>query len=50
MSSKVSIKNLEMEYTLKDRLVHALTDINMEIEDGEFLVVVGLSGCGKLLF
>ena len=47
MSSKVSIKNLEMEYTLKDRLVPALTDINLEIEDGEFLVVVGLSGCGK---
>ena len=47
MSSKVSIQNLEMEYTLKDRLVHALTDINLEIEDGEFLVVVGLSGCGK---
>ncbi|MED5579407.1 MAG: ABC transporter ATP-binding protein [Nitrospinota bacterium] len=47
MSSKVSIQKLEMEYTLKDRLVHALTDINLEIEDGEFLVVVGLSGCGK---
>src|SRR3970040_445014 len=47
MRSKVSIQNLTMSYYLKDRVVTALKDINLEIADGEFLVVVGLSGCGK---
>ena len=26
---------------------HAITDLNLEIEDGEFMVFVGPSGCGK---
>ncbi len=26
---------------------HAITDLNIDIEDGEFLVLVGPSGCGK---
>ena len=47
MPVKVSIKNLHMEYYLKDRRVHALKDINLDIQDGEFVCVVGLSGCGK---
>ena len=47
MPVKVSIKNLHMEYYLKDRRVHALQDINLDIQDGEFVCVVGLSGCGK---
>ncbi|HBK78073.1 MAG TPA: nitrate ABC transporter ATP-binding protein [Nitrospinae bacterium] len=47
MPAKVSIKNLTMEYMLKDRVVTALKGINLEIADGEFLCVVGLSGCGK---
>ncbi len=47
MPAKVSIKNLTMDYMLQDRVVTALEGINMEIQDGEFLCVVGLSGCGK---
>ena len=47
MPVKVSIKDLHMEYYLKDRRVHALKDINLDIQDGEFICVVGLSGCGK---
>jgi NitT/TauT family transport system ATP-binding protein len=27
--------------------VHALENVNLDIEDGEFLCLVGLSGCGK---
>ena len=27
--------------------VHAVIDMNMEIEQGEFIVFVGPSGCGK---
>jgi multiple sugar transport system ATP-binding protein len=26
---------------------HAITDLNLEIEDGEFVILVGPSGCGK---
>lgn len=26
---------------------HAITDLNMEVEDGEFVILVGPSGCGK---
>ena len=28
--------------------VEAVKDLNMEIEDNEFLVLVGPSGCGKI--
>ena len=27
--------------------VHAVRDLNLEIADGEFIVLVGPSGCGK---
>jgi len=47
MPAKVNIRNLGMTYILKKRMVNALKDLNLEIADGEFLVVVGLSGCGK---
>ena len=33
--------------TDSDGLTHALTDVNMTIEDGEFVCIVGPSGCGK---
>ncbi len=33
--------------TDSDGLTHALTDINMTIDDGEFVCIVGPSGCGK---
>jgi NitT/TauT family transport system ATP-binding protein len=47
MPAKVNIKNLSMDYVLKDRFVTALKGIDLDIQNGEFLCVVGLSGCGK---
>ena len=34
-------------YKGEEREVHALKDINLEIEEGEFSVISGPSGCGK---
>jgi multiple sugar transport system ATP-binding protein len=39
----VKITNLAKEY----HGVHALRGINLEVKDGEFVVLVGPSGCGK---
>ncbi|MBC8402189.1 MAG: ATP-binding cassette domain-containing protein, partial [Candidatus Marinimicrobia bacterium] len=42
--ASVQLKNLKKAYT-KDNLV--IDDFNLDISDGEFLVLVGPSGCGK---
>ncbi len=47
MPTKIEIKNLRKVYETPERKVHALEDININIEEGEFLCLVGLSGCGK---
>lgn len=47
MPTKIEIKNLRKVYDTPERKVHALEDVNINIEDGEFLCLVGLSGCGK---
>ena len=41
---EVNIKNLDKIY---DGGVQAVYDFNLDIEDGEFIVLVGPSGCGK---
>ena len=40
----LSLKNINKIY---DNNVQAVFDANVEIEDGEFVVLVGPSGCGK---
>ncbi len=42
--SNVSLKNLSKSY---DRTKVIINDINLEIADKEFIVLVGASGCGK---
>ena len=42
--SKVVLKNLKKVY---DGNVLAVYDVNLEIADKEFIVLVGPSGCGK---
>lgn len=42
--SILSCKNINKIYPGN---VHAVRDFNIEIEDGEFIVLVGPSGCGK---
>ena len=53
MSTLLSVQNLSKHYTLSgglfgaERRLDALTDINLEVEAGETLAIVGESGCGK---
>lgn len=47
---KLQVTNLQKIYpaqTRKDRDVIALKDINLEVAESEFVVIVGPSGCGK---
>ncbi len=47
MSSVISIRNLTKTYHIGDIAVHALRGVNIEVETGEFVAVVGPSGSGK---
>ncbi len=42
--AQVAFRHVEKVY---ENGFHAVHDLNLEIEDGEFLVLVGPSGCGK---
>jgi NitT/TauT family transport system ATP-binding protein len=44
----VSISNLDHTYTQpKKSTLHALKNINLEIQSGQFVALIGPSGCGK---
>ncbi len=43
----IELKGLSKVYRTGEREVRALDGIDMEIPDGEFIVVMGPSGCGK---
>ncbi|MBW6434548.1 ABC transporter ATP-binding protein [Actinoplanes hulinensis] len=47
MTAKIVFENVGKTFQARGRTVTALQDINLEVRDGEFLVIVGPSGCGK---
>jgi putative ABC transport system ATP-binding protein len=47
MASVISIRSLTKTYQMGDVQVHALRSVGLEIEEGEFVSVIGPSGSGK---
>ena len=43
----LEIKNLRVDYQTDDALVHALNDVNLKMEKGKTLGLVGETGAGK---
>jgi len=47
MQSYVQIENASMVFSTKKGKFTALTDINLNVNQGEFIALIGHSGCGK---
>jgi len=46
-SSVITVENLSLVFRTGDGPVHALSDIDLDIQRGEFVSLIGPSGCGK---
>jgi len=46
-TAKLSVEHVYKDYKTKKRIVHALDDANLTINEGDFVCFVGPSGCGK---
>ena len=50
VESVVSASNLSLTFHTNDGPVHALSNIDLTVEKGEFISFIGPSGCGKTTF
>lgn len=50
MSALISTKALAKTYQMGDSIVHALDGVNIDIDTGEFVAIMGASGSGKSTF
>src|SRR5437667_7599183 len=44
---KLQARNISMVFALRGRQIEALRDVSFEVSEGEFVSIVGASGCGK---
>lgn len=49
-STIISARDLSLTFETNDGPVHALKDVNLDIEQGDFVSFIGPSGCGKTTF
>lgn len=47
LGTAVAVESLDLVYTSRAATFHALSEIDLEVRQGEFLSLVGPSGCGK---
>ena len=47
MGKTLSIQNVNKSFTVDGQKVDVLKDINLEVQESEFIAIVGHSGCGK---
>ena len=43
----ISVKDVDLIFESNDGPVHALKDVSLEVEEGDFVSFIGPSGCGK---
>ena len=46
----IDLQNIYKIYETGDTTVHALDGINLHIDEGEFVAIVGQSGSGKSIY
>ena len=45
--ASLELRGVSKDYGEGDRRTNVLRDINLEVNDGEFIAIVGFSGSGK---
>jgi NitT/TauT family transport system ATP-binding protein len=46
-AAKLEADNVSMVFTRRERHIEALRDVSLHVETGQFISIVGASGCGK---